>query len=832
MTTAVRRALHRMASRRTFAHDDRPPSSASSASGKNSARSSVTQRSSILIDLLPEDGNLQNAILGSSGADHGNALAYREDMARLGIAGPGAFQDEPGVPSEGWRESAINHRYQLCNTYPAIVYVPAGIPDASLSHVAKSFADDRFPVLSYHDVRSGGALVLAGACLDVRGQGAKDAFTALASNAPLRALASVDASSEPFLLSSSQGNGGMGRAAHAAGNLLMSVLGINNAEDVGPVWVEKTPYPSASDAVGGLHSGREGLNAGRRGGRNAASAGDNQAHGAVGDAGMRAAPHLVLITLGNDSAAPGPAWHVLDAGAGPHALPSSLAAIQQAAGHLSPLCQGINEGDFFSVLHASGWLQQVSALLYWSRAIAHMIAEEAALVTLALEAGCDLTAQISSLVKLILDPYYRTLEGFQVLVQREWLAMGHPFATRAGLGARAPGMSGGGAALVFVQFLDAVHQLLRQSPTAFEFNDEYLACLAYHSQSCRFGTFLFDNERERSKVSVEMHSLWDFVARMHRQSPVFFNFFHRGSEATENSAASPLRVRVGLSSLVVWQGLYQFRLQKGGHAAFEKRPDVNEVEEPRHRQLWATLAATLAAYRALGQDPPSWRALWGRASHANSQTTASPGRMVTTVGEGEGPSGGREAADGFLRHGSGFMRQSGRASRRRPSQRYGVLLENNAPPATLASGNLGGRGRHGSASTLGLTSTSVSVSASASALSATARHGSTAAALRHGSVAGAARRAMSAFKRDHRDMASARPEVDEETAQSHAVVDFDVEDDGDVATDPRLSTNVAKDVSNNGVVGRSRFYTLESSDNPHHAVEGYLYKCKLDGGLG
>jgi hypothetical protein len=814
-----------MASRRALAHDDRPPSSVSSTSGSNSTRSSVTQRSSVLIDLLPEDGNLQNVILGSSGADHGNALAYREDMARLGIAGPGAFQDEPGVPSEGWRESAINHRYQLCSTYPAIVYVPAGIPDANLSRVAKSFADDRFPVLSYHDVRSGGALVLAGACLDVRGQGAKDAFTALASNAPLRALASVDASAEPFLLSSSQGSGGMGRAAHAAGNLLMSVLGINNAEDAGPVWVEKTPYPSASDAVG-------------RSGRPVTSAGDNQAQGPRVDAGMRAAPHLVLITLGNDSAAPGPAWHVLDAGAGPHALPSSLAAIQQAAGHLSPLCQGINEGDFFSVLHASGWLQQVSALLYWSRAIAHMIAEEAALVTLALEAGCDLTAQISSLVKLIVNPYYRTLEGFQVLVQREWLAMGHPFATRAGLGARAPGMSGGGAALVFVQFLDAVHQLLRQSPTAFEFNDEYLACLAHHSQSCRFGTFLLDNERERSKVSVEMHSLWDFVARMHRQSPVFFNFFRRGSEATGNSASAPLRVRVGLSSLVVWQGLYQFRLQKGGHAAFEKRPDVSEVEEPRHRQLWATLAATLAAYRALGQDPPSWQALWGRASQANSQTTMSPGRMATTSGEGEGPSDRRrDAADGPLRHGSGFMRQSGRVSRRRPSQRYGVLLENNAPPAPSAGGNVGGRGAHGHASALGLTSTSVSASsasASSASASATARHGSTAAASagRHGSVAVAARRAMSAFKRDRQDMASARPEVDEEAAQSHAVVDFDVEEDGDVETNPRATMNIAKDAPNNGVVGRSRFYALESPDNRHHAVEGYLYKCKLDGGGG
>ena len=31
------------------------------------------------------------------------------------------------------------------------------------------------------------------------------------------------------------------------------------------------------------------------------------------------------------------------------------------------------------------------------------------------------------------DPHFRTISGFESLVQKEWVAMGHPFTTRGGL---------------------------------------------------------------------------------------------------------------------------------------------------------------------------------------------------------------------------------------------------------------------------------------------------------------------------------------------------------------------------------------------------------------
>ena len=179
------------------------------------------------------------------------------------------------------------------------------------------------------------------------------------------------------------------------------------------------------------------------------------------------------------------------------------------------------------------------------------IDKEATSVAVCLEDGWDVTAQITSIVQLCLDGHYRTLEGFRHLIEKDWLAFGHKFNQRSNLtvNSQSSGFINVGFTPVFLQFLDCVHQIQRQFPTAFEFNEFYLRFLAYHSVSGRYRQFLFDNEFERYECGVLTvedkfnslvthktieigsseeknfdYSIFDFIEKQHSKSPIFYNF--------------------------------------------------------------------------------------------------------------------------------------------------------------------------------------------------------------------------------------------------------------------------------------------------------------------
>ncbi|KAL7668385.1 hypothetical protein ACOME3_009087 [Neoechinorhynchus agilis] len=111
----------------------------------------------------------------------------------------------------------------------------------------------------------------------------------------------------------------------------------------------------------------------------------------------------------------------------------------------------------------------------------------------------------------MLDSYYRTLEGFMVLIEKEWISFGHKFMTRVGHGEDNYGDSD--RSPIFLQFIDAVYQFQRQYSCAFEFNEYFLITILDHLYSCQFGTFICNSERERSiqRVASNTVSLWSYV---------------------------------------------------------------------------------------------------------------------------------------------------------------------------------------------------------------------------------------------------------------------------------------------------------------------------------
>lgn len=171
----------------------------------------------------------------------------------------------------------------------------------------------------------------------------------------------------------------------------------------------------------------------------------------------------------------------------------------------------IDDAHFLSNLESSRWLEHIKAVLAGAVRIADIVDRCRLSVIVHCSDGWDRTPQLTSMAMLLLDPYYRTIEGFEVLVEKEWCSFGHKFARRYGLGDK--NYSDEQRSPIFIQFIDCVWQVTRQFPCAFEFNEYFLITVLDHLHSCRFGTFLYNAEAIRVKENVKgiTQSLWSFI---------------------------------------------------------------------------------------------------------------------------------------------------------------------------------------------------------------------------------------------------------------------------------------------------------------------------------
>ena len=178
------------------------------------------------------------------------------------------------------------------------------------------------------------------------------------------------------------------------------------------------------------------------------------------------------------------------------------------------LSDKINENNkFWASVDNTGWFTFVYLLLKNAYEISELIQDNNS-VLIHCSDGWDRTSQLSALSQILLDPFYRTINGFAVLVEKDWLSFGHQFALRNGL-MKKPGGGDDQASPIFLQFLDAVHQLLLQNPNSFEFNEKFLLFLANNYNLNLYGTFMFNNDKHRrdNKAKENTISVWTEIYR-------------------------------------------------------------------------------------------------------------------------------------------------------------------------------------------------------------------------------------------------------------------------------------------------------------------------------
>ena len=172
---------------------------------------------------------------------------------------------------------------------------------------------------------------------------------------------------------------------------------------------------------------------------------------------------------------------------------------------------GSNSENFYSELEKSQWLNYISNLLTAALQVQHtmIISNQSCLIHCS--DGWDRTSQLCALTKLISDPFYRTLTGFKILIETDFIYYGHKLADRNGVfggikdeNERSP---------IFLQFLDCVFQIICQFPNELEFNENFIIKLAKHSISGLVGNFFFNTDCERKEYHVDSRtrSIWDIL---------------------------------------------------------------------------------------------------------------------------------------------------------------------------------------------------------------------------------------------------------------------------------------------------------------------------------
>ena len=204
-----------------------------------------------------------------------------------------------------------------------------------------------------------------------------------------------------------------------------------------------------------------------------------------------------------------------------------------------------NNKKFLSRFEESKWQEYLSDILCGAALVSNKLLSKINVICHCSD-GWDRTSQVCSLVQIILDPYFRTFEGFAVLIEKDWVSFGHQFAIRNGCDCRNEKKKE--KSPIFIQFLHTIYQIMMQYPTAFEFRENMLLFLSEEIYSNRFGTFLFNCEKELNEhdAKITTVSIWSEIL-LYKEK--YMNPFYKYNK-------DPLIIKGEVQYLSIWKEFF------------------------------------------------------------------------------------------------------------------------------------------------------------------------------------------------------------------------------------------------------------------------------------
>uniref|UniRef100_A0A6Q2XYB2 Uncharacterized protein n=1 Tax=Esox lucius TaxID=8010 RepID=A0A6Q2XYB2_ESOLU len=584
---------------------------------------------SVSEELDPSSLTLSSTIRSSDRQTMSNVVerACCRDYQRLGL---GTLSNSlTRSKNEPFRISTVNRMYTVCRSYPGLLIVPQSIPDSTIQRISRCYRQNRFPVVCWRNSRTK-AVLLRSAGLHAKGVVGFFKSPNASSAGPSQ-TDSTSLEQEKYMQA-----------------IISSMPSYSEPSGRNTLSGFTSTHMSTSGKWGSIRgSGR--LSAYNPDvGNRLASKESPQPNGGPSEALFFRQQRAYLYIIGDKTQLKGgkqdsfQQWEV---------VPIEVCDVRQVKNSFKKLMKACVPSSstpdpsmsFHRCLEDSEWMCLVHKVLQVSVLVVELL-DTGSSVMVSLEDGWDVTTQVVSLVQLLSDPYYRTFDGFRLLVEKEWLSFGHRFSHR---GAQTLASQSSGFTPVFLQFLDCVHQIHLQFPMEFEFSQYYLKFLAYHYVSNRFRTFLLDSDYERIELGVLYEekgerknpqvckSVWDYIDRLNKKTPIFFNYMFSPEDE------EVLRPYSFVSNLKVWDFYTEETLSEGPSYDWElvqrgrqerlaeevpSKPDTSTPKSHRHI-IWPCYDSRIRAVpdaitkllqdlqrleAELGLPPEKWKETWDK----------------------------------------------------------------------------------------------------------------------------------------------------------------------------------------------------------------------------